>query len=211
MNKPLLLSCLEQMELSFSDEQMLQLENYYKTLEYFNPLLRMVKADGDDFIVRHFADSLVAVKTLQDIAKGYEKPVIADLGSGAGLPGIPLAIALPSCRFVLVERMEKRVDFLLTVLAACKIGNATVLNRRLCEVAEKFEIVTCRAFHPFYDVESEVDSVLADGGTVMLYKGRMEVLQYELGQLKGDWKFDLQSVKVPYLDAQRTLCIGRKK
>jgi 16S rRNA (guanine527-N7)-methyltransferase len=118
----------------------------------------MVKAEGDDFIVRHFADSLAGLPTLKALAKGYQDPTVADLGSGAGLPGIPLAIGLPSVRFALIERWR-----------ACPVpadghpgvpfGQRPGGLQAALRGGAQYEIVTCRAFHPFN--ESEMKSSLS--------------------------------------------------
>lgn len=211
MNVRLMESCLKEEGVLFSAEQMVKLASYDTLLRRYNPLLKMVKAEGDEFIVRHYADSLVAVNTLSRLLKGRQEPTVADLGSGAGLPGIPLAIAFPSVRFALVERMEKRADFLSLVVRVAGLSNVRVVRSRLREIEERYEIVTCRAFHPFYDIEDEVSSVLAPGGAVMLYKGRAETIEKEMAQVRGQWTFNAFHVHVPFLDAERVLCVGRKK
>ena len=211
MHESLMRQCREQMRVSLDDGQMEQLATYDGLLQRYNPEIKMCKAEGDDFIIRHYADSLVGVPLLAQVASHYHNPAIADLGSGAGLPGIPLAIALPHYRFVLIERMHKRADFLRLAVDACKLGNVSVLEQRLVEVKKRFTIVTCRAFHPFYDIEREVDSVLAEGGTLMLYKGRSETIREELDQVKGGWRFAVHPVTVPMLDAERALVIGTRK
>lgn len=211
MNEKLMRQCLEAMHLALDEEQMARLATYDGLLQHYNPLIKMCKAEGDDFIIRHYADSLVGVPFLQTIAAHYHHPVIADLGSGAGLPGIPLAIALPQYRFVLIERMQKRANFLRQAVSACHLSNVSILEERLVEVKNRFTIVTCRAFHPFYDIAREVDSVLAEGGTLMLYKGRSETIREELDQVKGGWRFVVHPVRVPMLDAERALVIGTRK
>jgi len=210
INSKLLDTCLEGLGLSFTEGQKAQLGSYYALLEAYNPVLKMVKAEGDEFVVRHFADSLSAVPTLSGLASAYKEPVIADLGSGAGLPGIPLAIALPQYRFALIERMEKRARFLELAVSDCHLANVQVVCKRLCEVEQTYEIVTCRAFHPFYDVEEEVLPILKQGGVVMLYKGREEVFKEELSQLKHPWRFSTVKLAVPLLEAERSLCVGRR-
>jgi 16S rRNA (guanine527-N7)-methyltransferase len=209
INHELLDACLDNLSLSFSDGQKDQLARYYDLLDRYNPVLKMVKAEGDDFIVRHFADSSGGTPTLKALAKGYQDPTVADLGSGAGLPGIPLAIGLPSVRFALIERMEKRARFLQMAIQGCHLDNVQVVCKRLCEVEQQYEIVTCRAFHPFYESEDEVVPILKRGGVVMLYKGREEVFREELSHLNRPWKFTQVKLSVPFLDAERSLCVGR--
>lgn len=211
MREELMRDCLQQMGVSFTEEQMRKLAEYDRLLLAYNPSFKMVKAEGDEFVIRHYADTLAAVPMFKDVFAKYKNPVVADLGSGAGLPGVPLSIAFPDIRFVLVERMEKRANFLRMVIRCAGLSNARVEERRLVEVKDHYDIVTCRAFHPFYDIESEVDSVLAPGGTVVLYKGRRESINEEFSQVKGAWHFTAKSLKVPYLDAQRAVLVGTRK
>jgi len=93
---------------------------------------------------RHFADSLQLV----DHAPQNVSPWL-DLGSGAGFPGLPLAIALPGARVVLVESRKRRVDWLTRCISALELGNCEVLGSRL-EAVESFPaaVITARAFAP---------------------------------------------------------------
>lgn len=211
MNESLMRDCLEKEGVSFSQEQMDKLARYDGLLEKYNPALKMVKASGDDFVIRHYADCLVAVPEFLKLVATFSDPTIADLGSGAGLPGIPLAIAMGDVRFALIERMEKRADFLRTAIDVLQLDHVRVVESRLQEVEEKYEIVTCRAFHPFYDVEDAVSSILSEQGVVVLYKGRTETINEEFAKVGNRWRFTGVHVQVPGLDAERALCIGRRK
>lgn len=202
--------CLRKLGVSLQPENRERLSRYDALLRRYNPVLKMVKAEGDDLVVRHYADSFSGVRDMEKIASRYADPRIADLGSGAGLPGIPLALALPQYRFVLVERMQKRADFLRMCIESLDLGWVSVAGERLVLLKEKYEIVTCRAFHPFYDCEGEIASVLAPGGTVMLYKGRREKIDEEFRLVKGPWHFTAHAVSVPHLDAERALVTGTR-
>jgi 16S rRNA (guanine527-N7)-methyltransferase len=70
---------------------------------------------------------------------------VADVGSGAGLPGIPMAIAQPDAHFTLIEPMERRSDWLRQITAEIGLTNVTVLRARAEEVGEAFDLVTARA------------------------------------------------------------------
>ena len=116
--------------LSFSDEQVEiispKIEQYIKELILFNSAYNLVNTDNhDEIVIRHILDSLSAVSQLRELVKKVsvqkkvdkndstesnnqfkDKIIIGDIGSGGGLPGIPLGIAMPECKFVLVERMS---------------------------------------------------------------------------------------------------------
>lgn len=76
---------------------------------------------------RHLADSLTLIPTLADLEPGSK---VIDVGSGGGLPGIPLAITMPDLQFTLLEATGKKADFLRAVVSGLTLGNVTVLNDR---------------------------------------------------------------------------------
>jgi len=96
--------------------------------------------DADRLWERHIRDSIRAVP---DIPEGSR---VADLGSGAGLPGLPLAIALPLCPFTLVELRRGRVAFLEAVLDDLILGNVQVFLGRTDRVHGRFDVCLARAF-----------------------------------------------------------------
>ncbi len=91
------------------------LERYIEEIELFNPAYGLVKVkDRRELIVKHILDSLAPIKIIRDLSKNSISLKIADVGSGAGLPGIPLAVCLPNAAFTLIERMGRRAGFLET-------------------------------------------------------------------------------------------------
>ena len=114
----LLDSSLQSLGIAFDSDQMIQLNAYIAELELWNPTYKLVGAEGEELITRHIIDSLSSVPVMEELLHSLGPDAeIADLGSGAGLPGIPLAIALKDYRFTLVERMGRRVGFLRNALA----------------------------------------------------------------------------------------------
>jgi 16S rRNA (guanine527-N7)-methyltransferase len=215
MYDKLLHDSVDQLGLEFSEKQYSQLSSYIKEIELWNPVYKLVGASGEELITKHIVDSLSAVPTILGLLSGKSDPTIADLGSGAGLPGIPLAIALKDFRFTLVERMGRRVGFLNNALALCHLADrVTVYDRDLSEVKGSFDLITFRAFHPLYDILDAVEPLLADDGVVCAYKGQDDQLRLELEQVetqcKSTWKVSQVPLSVPYLDAQRKLCILHK-
>ena len=105
-------------EFGFLDEEIPSLcqkmESYIKELILFNSAYNLTNtSDHDELVTRHILDSLSAAQNIKKIAEKIGPDVkIADIGSGGGLPGIPLAAAFPQFNFFLVERMAKRCAFL---------------------------------------------------------------------------------------------------
>lgn len=99
---------------------------------------------------------------------------VADVGAGAGLPGLVLAIMRPDVRFTLIETMERRAHWLETEAVALGLHNVTVINARAEEVAgtADFDIVTARAVAAFKTLIPWCVPLLKDGGKLLLIKGR---------------------------------------
>ena len=137
-----------------------KMEAYIKEIILFNSAYNLTNtSDRDELVIRHIFDSLAAWPKIADLAAsiqaGAGTALIADIGSGGGLPGIPLAVAfslLPDfsgLHFELVERMEKRCAFLENCAAILGLKNVTVINSEAERVpAENYHLITFRAFRP---------------------------------------------------------------
>ena len=145
-------------------------------------LAAWVAADADapttvtapEAVVRdHLADSLVALEFPAVTGARH----IADLGSGAGFPGLPLAIALPDARVSLVESNGRKCAFIDRAAAACSVDNASVVYARAeqwAEGAEACDAVLARALAPLPVVVEYAAPLLAMGGTLVVWRGRRD-------------------------------------
>ena len=201
----LLLEGASKLGLTLSPIQKEKIEKYIAELELFNPIYKLVSyLDRDELIIRHILDSMAGVKVFE----GLEGESIADLGSGAGFPGIILAI-MQDRPIVLVERMKRRVDFLKNVILRCNLKNVRIISKDVSEVEEKFDIVTCRAFHPIFDIIDDVERILSDNGVFAPYKGKKSYLYSEIENLSA-WDVDVINLRVPFLDEERIIALMRK-
>lgn len=201
----LLLEGASKLGLTLSPIQKEKIEKYIAELELFNPIYKLVSyLDRDELIIRHILDSMAGVKVFE----GLEGDSIADLGSGAGFPGIILAI-MQDRPIVLVERMKRRVDFLKNVILRCNLKNVRIISKDVSEVEEKFDIVTCRAFHPIFDIIDDVERILSDNGVFAPYKGKKSYLYSEIENLSA-WDVDVINLRVPFLDEERIIALMRK-
>ncbi len=198
-----------------AEEKALKLNEYVKEIMLFNPLLKLVGEKSEDEIIsRHILDSASAYSIFKKETKKGDS--IADLGSGAGLPGVVLAILFPDREFTLIERMNRRAGFLRGVLAKLALKNACVLECDIKDINRKFSSLTCRAFHPIVDISKSALSLLSDDGKAFFYKGQLINAEAELNELAASYAFlsDIEGLQVPYLDAERvmiTLKEWRKK
>ena len=102
---------LKELGIKLSDHQMRQFYDYYGLLIQWNSMMNLTAiTEMEDVVTKHFVDSLSLIKALPDLAeKDYS---LIDVGTGAGFPGIPLKIAFPKLRIVLLDSLNKRVKFL---------------------------------------------------------------------------------------------------
>lgn len=206
---------LSELGLRFDERQRSQMERYIAEIEHFNPTYKLVGATGEALVVRHIFDSLAAVKTIEALTRSHESVHIADLGSGAGLPGIPLSIALPSATMTLVERMQRRVAFLRSaIVASSLVDRVRIIDRDLAEVQDRFDLVTFRAFRPLVEILDLVAPLLDAEGWVCAYKGQRAQVEAEIEAVekrcKSRWESELVPIEVPMLEGERTLCLLRK-
>jgi 16S rRNA (guanine527-N7)-methyltransferase len=121
----------------------------------------------------HLADSLVALE-LPEVADARE---VADLGAGAGFPGLPLAIARPAARVALVESNRRKCEFLERAVRAAGVDNASVVNARAEAWPDglgRFDLVTARALAAPAVVAEYAAPLLRVGGTLVIWRGRRD-------------------------------------
>ncbi len=211
-------------KLNFPQEQIERLaplmESYISELVLFNSAYNLVNTnDREEIAVRHILDSLSAARHIKALADERDA-TIADIGSGGGLPGIPLAAALPQYNFVLVERMSKRCAFLENASAILGLKNVVVKNLELEKTpAASFDIATFRAFRPLDNkMLKSLLAVLKPGGFLAAYKARGSKILEEMGAL-GYVPQDYKTIalEVPFLtdtnssdDRERNLVVISK-
>ena len=201
---------------------------YIKEIELFNPAYGLVGVtNSEELIIKHILDSLAPLGIISRLLESLNCPTpalqIADAGSGAGLPGIPLAIAmmnLPSgkpCNFSLIERMGRRAGFLCNTKAVLSLSNITVEECELEKAAPGcFDLVTFRAFKPIEPkLLKSLFKTCSREGFIAAYKGKMEKIKEEMSALYTQQKETIQweaiPYSVPFLDEQRHLLVIRRK
>jgi 16S rRNA (guanine527-N7)-methyltransferase len=194
-----------------------KLNSYINELELFNSAYDLVGADThQDIVVRHILDSLAPYSHLKNLISqakenSQEQIEIADVGTGGGLPGIPLAIVFDDIHFTLVERMTKRCSFLENCRAVLQLENVTVKTLEAERVPQNsFDIVVFRAFRPLEKKMIRVLlRILKPNGKLAAYKAKMEKIQAEMEGI-AQWapKWDVLPLKVPFLtENERNLVV----
>ena len=126
--------------------------------------------DPQNVLQDHLADALVGLE-LEPVRAAE---TVADLGSGAGVPGLPLAIAKPSAAFALIESNGRKCDFIARAAATCGLRNVEVINERVEAWRDGmgcFELVTARALAPLAVVAEYAAPLLSPGGSLIAWRG----------------------------------------
>lgn len=196
-----------------------KLEGYIRELMLFNSAYDLVGADNkEQIVVNHILDSLSAWKYIHELAQereaGGKQVQIADIGSGGGLPGIPLALALPHIHFTLVERMSKRCAFLENSVAILNLKNVTVINSQVEQIpTNTFHVATFRAFRPLdKKMIKTLLRVIKPAGFLAAYKGKTEAINTEMEAIADIVpKYATYPLTVPFLEErQRHLVVIQK-
>jgi len=131
---------LSQLEIKLSGRQIEQFIRYYEMLIEWNKLMNLTGiTEYEDVINKHFIDSLSLVKAT-DLA-GISS--VIDIGTGAGFPGIPLKIAFPHLNIVLLDSLNKRINFLNAIIEELGLENIRTIHGRAEEFAQKEEYREC--------------------------------------------------------------------
>lgn len=161
-----------EMGVQMSPEQARMFETYHEMLIQANAQFNLTRVADDmrEAIDRNYLDCIAP------IAHGFAPETAIDVGSGAGFPGVPLAIMLPNTRFTLLDALDKRVKFLQSVVDALKL-NAVCIHAR-CEDAarnpalrEKFECAVARAVAPMNVLSEYLMPFVRVGGQMVALKG----------------------------------------
>ena len=201
---------LEQLGILPTEPAQARLEKYIAEIERWNPRFGLVKYDGrQELIVKHVLDSLSAWAALREAASGSGS--VLDVGSGAGFPGIPLAIVLPDASFTLLERMARRAAFLETCTILLGFTRVKVTTCDLAEMTGEFDVVTCRAVAPLGRLLEDIGRSTVRWGTIAAYKGKQERVQEEFEEVQrlrpGIFNLELRPLRTPFLDEERCLAV----
>ena len=186
---------------------------YINEIELFNKAYGLVGASStEELIKKHIIDSLAPIGIIFRLINELhitEEVRIADAGSGAGLPGVPLAIIFPRFQFTLIERMGRRAGFLWNIKAVLSLSNITVEEGEMEKTsAGRFNLITFRAFKPLNKkLLTSLFNACKENGIIAAYKGKREKIELEIEQCINR---EIISYSAPFLDDERNLLVIRK-
>lgn len=198
-------NALREFEVQVSDEQVIKIQRYIKVLLAWNEKLNLTAIrDPLDILYRHFCESMYA-----GVSVPVEKGRLADVGSGAGFPGLPLKILRPDLQVFLIESSVKKATFVAEVIRELGLENARALVSRYEELGEEvapLDFVCSRAVGEFGALLEWAGSKLVAARQVILWVGSRDL--DELRRIKTwDWR---EPILVPH-SMRRLLLVGSKK
>ncbi|HCW7017685.1 TPA: 16S rRNA (guanine(527)-N(7))-methyltransferase RsmG [Citrobacter farmeri] len=190
--------------ISLTDHQKNQLIAYVEMLHKWNKAYNLTSVrDPNEMLVRHILDSII-------VAPHLRGERFIDVGTGPGLPGIPLSIVRPQAHFTLLDSLGKRVRFLRQVQHELKLDNITPVQSRVEEFPAEppFDGVISRAFASLNDMVSWCHHLPGEKGRFYALKGQLP--EDEIASLPAE--FCVESVvrlQVPHLEGERHLVVIR--
>ena len=199
---------LQEMGLKISAQQQQKLLDYVALIYKWNQVHNLTAVrEPLDMVTLHILDSLSVLSYI-------ECKRLLDVGAGAGLPSIPLAICLPELQVTAIDAVQKKVSFMRQVKAQLGLTNFNVIHGRIEEqevpskdMPEKFEVITSRAFSEIGLFVKLTKHLLADDGKWLAMKGAIPQHELEKSAIQ---PVDIKVLKVAGLDAERHLIVLRQ-
>lgn len=155
----------------------------------------------EDFIKEHIIDSLLAL----NIFENYNN--IIDIGSGAGLPSIPISIIYENKKFTLCESKNKKSEFLNIVKKELSLKNIEIKNSNVYEIKEKYDTITARAFSDIKTLLKIFKKLKNKNSVLIAYKGKSDKIKEELEEIKNIEKYIVEIKKLNNKKKERNIVI----
>jgi 16S rRNA (guanine527-N7)-methyltransferase len=200
--RPILEAGLDVLHIAWTEEQIGRLFAFLKLIEKWNKAYNLTAIRRREDMVRlHLLDSLAVLPHI----KGKRA---IDIGTGAGLPGIPLAIFLPEIQFTLLDSNAKKTRFVQQAVLELKLGNVDVLHSRVedFQPEQKYDTVIARAFASLPLIVQLTAHLLGEQGVLLAMKGQNP--RDELAEVKV--KSSVIALETPGVEAERCVVIIQK-
>ncbi len=198
---------LEQMQISLPLGAEQQLLDYLYLLAKWNKAYNLTNVNEISTMIQvHILDSLTLLPFLPAVT------TVLDVGTGAGLPGIPLAIARPDITFLLLDSQQKKINFVQHAVTNLHLTNVTAIQQRVeaWQVTFVADMIVSRAFASIDEFVKLIKNICSQQTQIVAMKGRKELVLQELQALPAPFMLErIEQVQVPGLDAERCLVFLR--
>lgn len=201
---------LAELGLDLEASQIQQLMDYLGLIQKWTKVYNLTAVrDPAEMVTHHLLDSLAIIRPL--LRQTESRPVsLLDVGSGAGLPGVVIAICCPQVRVDCVDTVAKKAAFIQQVAATLKLANLRGLHDRVEHLAGSYDIAACRAFASLPDFIAWTSGVVAGEGVWLAMKGKRT--DEEITALPAEVQvFHVEQLQVPGLDAERCIVWMRRR
>jgi len=199
---------LAQLELELNDHQISQLLDYQALIAKWTKVYNLTAVrDPAEMMTHHLLDSLAVIAPLQ---RQMKQGSLLDVGSGAGLPGVVIAVCCPAIRVTCVDTVAKKATFIKQVALELKLPNLAGLHARVENIAQPFDVICSRAFASLVDFTRWSVGALAPQGVWLAMKGKHPA--EEIAAVPDSVAvFHVEQLQVPGLDAERCVAWMRRK
>ena len=205
LNKVRLLEGIKCLDIVLSNEQIQMIDAYSALLYKWNKTYNLTSiTNNDDVLTHHILDSLAAVPIFKRYV--FEGAKVLDVGSGGGLPAIPLAIACPDVSVSLVETVGKKTAFLTQVALSLKLKNVKVFNSRVENLKNlSFDVISSRAFSSLENFINLSSHLIKPEGCWVALKGQLPV--DEINSIRDSFRTEIVQISVPFLNEDRNIVV----
>ena len=211
MNKEEFLKELERINIIPTNDQLEQLEKFYRLLIEWNEKINLTRiTEKEDVYLKHYYDSLTITKVI-DL---NQIETLCDVGTGAGFPGIVLKIMYPNLKVTLIDSLQKRVNYLNEIIKELKLENIEVIHTRGEDYKESFDLVTSRAVANIEKLVNYTMHLVSKNGIFVAMKGNIEEELTEEVKKKLSQKYQIiktEEFVLPKENSKRCLVVMKNK
>ena len=204
---------LKVLQLELNDAQVSQLLDYLDLIAKWTQVYNLTAVrDPAEMLTHHLLDSLAAIAPLRrHLAQaGLSRVTLLDVGAGAGLPGVVIAICCPEVTVSCVDTVAKKAAFIRQAALSLKLTNLTGIHARVETLSQPFDVICSRAFASLHDFTQWSVGALAPAGVWLAMKGKHPA--DEIASLPSSAEvFHVEQLQVPGLDAERCIVWMRQK
>jgi 16S rRNA (guanine527-N7)-methyltransferase len=203
---------LDSLALPLADEQIGNLLDYLALIQKWTKVYNLTAVrDPSDMLTHHLLDSLAVIAPLTKCLQllSVDSPKLLDVGSGAGLPGVVIAICCLGVQVLCVDTVAKKAAFIQQVAVSLRLANLKGIHARVESLTESYDVIASRAFASLYDFTRWSGGALAEHGVWLAMKGKDPA--DEVSALVSSVQvFHVEPLLVPGLQAERCIVWMRK-
>ena len=211
MNKELFIEELNKLGINVTEDQLSKLNKFYKLLIEWNEKINLTRiTEENEVYLKHFYDSL----TIKKVIDLNEVETLCDVGTGAGFPGIVLKIMYPHLKITLVDSLQKRVNYLNSIIKDLELEDIHAIHSRGEDFKEKFDVVTARAVANIEKLVTYTMHLVNKDGQLVAMKGNIEEELTQEVQQKLSKKYQIKQIEkflLPIEESHRSLVVIKNK